>query len=1028
MTTIPAGRGSFAVSSPDTALRKRIASSCQPEVTAIWFPVLPGTTDLPISPEPIINANPEAPNSVEVPIGFNPEDPDLCALFNDILPISSPPVYPVEQTVELLSAPYIETVLVPTITRTRIGITSIDYPLSVDGGLVSLATKTILSLSNLYIAAERAVFGSTGNQAMIQRRQTINPERGYFFSARPAATFSLFTGVIVPAVNCSMRALIPRTVPNNNIEIFSPVINIIVTGAAGRVVTGGGVRVPAPVNIAISRGIPSVGGGEAIRVPATNISIATLLPTQIGRAVIFVSVPTVDISISKPLPIISRSATIAVPPRGTIISVHVPEISIATIEVLVPALNVNISTAIPEVFVTGADVSVPAANISITPRIPSSVGVVVVAGSLESVVRTGTAAPSLGSGGVVSSPAGWTVLHDNSSADDYFVESAGWAFNFTIDSASYMGAFIGSNSYLTFGAGSNVYSTVSASSPALSKIHFGAADNSFQRVYTKAETIEGIQVQRIRYEGTGGASGTLGSPTIVAEFAFCQPFPDGRQLVEVRFGAHARAGFQFMIANATTAYASGTLTANSSWVFIGNSTGTAWTLTANRFAQFYGNILINVPSAGVLVGTPQATVSPYREVHVPKFDINVSAVAPTVPAGKSVSVPIKTIFATALIPSNVGLFIGSVEAAVAIGTRAPLLGRTTVTPPLPYASFGGLNEQAWTDWEVLRNTGYFKVLPGGGPLPVNTQYQSYISTRDVPYGPGAFPFQVIVGSIGYNWVTLMRNNLLAFNATSEGGPSYYEWTGYPSIEPGDTAKIWFGGRYVTGSMITNGAIFPNELLRIYHKRETVKGIQVERFRYEGYTPTGYAGYGEPVDWKDNQLSTEITFCQPFPDGRQVIEVRFGSQKLETGPTRPKDYFLINNANNAFAYARNDNITANSSWVFIGNSTGTEWTLTPNRYVKFDFDAQIYVPSAGVGASGGVPLIEVLKTEILVPAANISIATPEPFLGFSVAIEVPSAYVTINTRAPYIEVDTYFSSMTTQVYQWDREFMVDWWGD
>ena len=638
MTTIPAGRGSFVVSSPDTALRKRIASSCQPEVTAIWFPVLPGTTDLPISPEPIINANPEAPNSVEAPIGFNPEDPDLCALFNDILPISSPPVYPVEQTVELLSAPYIETVLVPTITRTRIGITSIDYPLSVDGGPVSLVTKTILGLSNLYIAAERAVFGFTGNEAVIQRRQTITPERGYFFSTGVAAAFRILTVINVPVTDCGIQAPTPRTIPNNDLEILPPAFDIGIAALAGRVATGSAIQVPTPAEIVVSTEIPSVPTGKTIDIPVASVFIAPQIPIQVGRPVIFVSIPAVDVSVAVATPFVGTGEIIDTPASEVIVSGHIPEISTVKIEIFAPASDIGVLALAP--FISrGMTVLVPSGSISVATLIPSTVGLY--APDLEEMVAVGTRAPSLGATGAVHPPTGWTVLQ-NISVDDASVQSTGWAFNFTIDSVPYTSAYIGSNSYLTFGAGSNLWSGLSASIPALRKIHFGggAGDNSYQRVYTKSEIVGGIQVQRIRYEGNTGSSGTLGSPNIVVELAFCRPFSDGRQLVEVRIGNHSRPTGLFMIANETTAYASDTIVANSSWVFIGNSTGTAWSMTPNRFTLLNSNIEVYVPSTEVAVSAinPEVTVFAI-EVFVPTANIDISTVGPSLNTNIVLEIP-----------------------------------------------------------------------------------------------------------------------------------------------------------------------------------------------------------------------------------------------------------------------------------------------------------------------------------------------------------------------------------------------------
>jgi hypothetical protein len=196
-------------------------------------------------------------------------------------------------------------------------------------------------------------------------------------------------------------------------------------------------------------------------------------------------------------------------------------------------------------------------------------------------IKVGTELPLLGTGGT-SDFDGWTRIQDDN-VDDGFVEVTNWPFTFTIDSTGYTSAFVGSNTYITFGNGSSTFSGLSASNPSLRKIHFGAADNSLQRVFERIETIGTTSVVRIRYEGNAGTSGTPGSPGIVAEFAFYQPQLDGQQWVELRVGNHNRTEGLFMIASESTSYASATITGNSSWVFVGDSTGESWTLTSNRY-------------------------------------------------------------------------------------------------------------------------------------------------------------------------------------------------------------------------------------------------------------------------------------------------------------------------------------------------------------------------------------------------------------------------------------------------------------
>ena len=189
------------------------------------------------------------------------------------------------------------------------------------------------------------------------------------------------------------------------------------------------------------------------------------------------------------------------------------------------------------------------------------------------VLTAGTKAPVFGAGGGTYPPSGWTGLQ-NSSVDDNFVNAN--IPSFTINSTSYTTVSIGSNTYLTFGGGSSNYSGLSSSNPALNKIHMGAADNSYQRVSTVSS---GTNYTRIRYEGNGSTSGTVGSPGIVYEATFFNStLTGGSPTVEILFGNHNRTTGQAGIANTSSYYATYSQAANQSYVFVGNSTGTSWTI------------------------------------------------------------------------------------------------------------------------------------------------------------------------------------------------------------------------------------------------------------------------------------------------------------------------------------------------------------------------------------------------------------------------------------------------------------------
>jgi hypothetical protein len=170
-------------------------------------------------------------------------------------------------------------------------------------------------------------------------------------------------------------------------------------------------------------------------------------------------------------------------------------------------------------------------------------------------------------------PVGWTG-RQNASADDTNLSVTIPTFN--ISNLNYTAVFVGSNTYLTFGSGATNYSSLSGSVPAFNKIFVGAADNSYQRVSTISS---GADYTRIRYEGAAATSGTLGSPSIVWEATFfdmskTQNVP----VVEILVGTHARTTGQFGIASTSAYYQQLTISANTSYVFVGNATGTSWTI------------------------------------------------------------------------------------------------------------------------------------------------------------------------------------------------------------------------------------------------------------------------------------------------------------------------------------------------------------------------------------------------------------------------------------------------------------------
>ena len=193
-------------------------------------------------------------------------------------------------------------------------------------------------------------------------------------------------------------------------------------------------------------------------------------------------------------------------------------------------------------------------------------------------IVSGTKLPIYGTGGGTYPPTGsWAGLQ-NLTSDDAFL-TINLPFTFNIAGTGYTTTYMGSNTYLTFSAGSSEYGNagaLGATRPPYPKFHFGSSDNSYQRVSRYAL---GTDYQRIRYEGTAATSGTVGSPNIVLEITLFNPnIMGGNNVLELLIGNHSRLTGVAMVASSTTSYGTYILSQNQSYVFVGNSDGTSWTI------------------------------------------------------------------------------------------------------------------------------------------------------------------------------------------------------------------------------------------------------------------------------------------------------------------------------------------------------------------------------------------------------------------------------------------------------------------
>jgi hypothetical protein len=197
-------------------------------------------------------------------------------------------------------------------------------------------------------------------------------------------------------------------------------------------------------------------------------------------------------------------------------------------------------------------------------------------------LSVGTKAPVLGAAGQSPFPAtNWTSIV-SASADDANI-SVALPFTWTYNNTGYTAFFPGSNFYITFGSGANDYSGLSATVPAVNKIFFAGADNSWQRLSTFTS---GTDYKRLRFEGTAATSGTPGSPNMVYELTFFNPTLTGSvPWIELLFGNQSRVGGISGLYSSSAILTGGSfiasnvnVAANQSYVMVGNATGTSWTV------------------------------------------------------------------------------------------------------------------------------------------------------------------------------------------------------------------------------------------------------------------------------------------------------------------------------------------------------------------------------------------------------------------------------------------------------------------
>jgi len=203
---------------------------------------------------------------------------------------------------------------------------------------------------------------------------------------------------------------------------------------------------------------------------------------------------------------------------------------------------------------------------------------------------SGAKLPTLGDRDQTTFPeTGWTSLV-SATNDDASIDVT-LPFTWRYNSVGYTTVSPNSNFYITFGTGSTVFSALANNNPALNKIFFAGADNSWQRV---SRITSGTDYLRIRWEGSSSTSGVVGNPNMVYELTFFNPTNTGNNSVfELLVGVQNRANVAGIISGicSNTALLASLATGNrgvaqyQSYVGVGDANGATWTVHTGYHIQ-----------------------------------------------------------------------------------------------------------------------------------------------------------------------------------------------------------------------------------------------------------------------------------------------------------------------------------------------------------------------------------------------------------------------------------------------------------
>jgi hypothetical protein len=183
--------------------RRASSAYCSIPTATIWFPVAPGVTSLPAAPAVVVNPAPMAANQTTLPPDWDDAAPNLCYLFQDILPTDQGPVFPTELTPDYVLEPFNETVILLGITRAVLAVVDLPYALDQGTTAVVAVTRVRMVVIIASLSADAGAYAVAGQDATLRVTYGLTADAGAYVvtgedallaSSAPTATLALEAG------------------------------------------------------------------------------------------------------------------------------------------------------------------------------------------------------------------------------------------------------------------------------------------------------------------------------------------------------------------------------------------------------------------------------------------------------------------------------------------------------------------------------------------------------------------------------------------------------------------------------------------------------------------------------------------------------------------------------------------------------------------------------------------------------------------------------------------------------------------